>query len=415
MQVVERAGAHRRDRRGWRAGRGLFRRRTWAALIILAVVSGGAAIVRSGEQTGVPAGSASPLPSPGRPAPSPAPSLSTPAPAAAPTPWIGAAATSERPRTRRDLTGVAIPGTRILYEQPATADRALDRVAALGVRWLRFDAAWSEIETAPGAFDWSRVDRVMRGAGDRGLSVLLILGTTAGWARPAGADWNHGPTDARARDGFAAFAAQAARRYRGQADAYEIWNEPNLPGSWAPRPDAGAYFKLLSAAYRAIHDADPGAVVLSGGTGGGPTAVDSVSWHRDLYAAGLRTVSDGVAVHPYPDAPVPASGELAKARRIRALMNANGDTAKALWGTETGAPTGGTPSIGERAQAVLVRGIHDEWSSIRNVGPLMYYTLDDFGGDDREDHFGLLRADGSQKPAYGALRDWAASSAPITR
>jgi hypothetical protein len=385
--------------------------------MILALVSGCAAIVHSTGRTGVPAGSASPLTPPGRPSPSRAPSSTpAPAPAAVSAPWVGAAATSDRPRTRRDLTGLAIPGTRILYEDPATADAALDRVAALGVRWLRFDAAWSEIETAPGVFDWSRVDRVMQGAGERGLSVLLILGTTAGWARPAGADWNHGPTDTRARDGFAAFATQAALRYRGLADAYEIWNEPNLPGSWAPRPDPGAYFKLLSAAYRAIHDVDPGAVVLSGGTGGGPSAVDSVEWHRDLYAAGLRTVSDGVAVHPYPDAPVPASGELAKARRIRALMNANGDTAKALWGTETGAPTGGTPSISERAQAVLVTAIHDEWSSIRNVGPLMYYTLSDFGGDDREDHFGLLRADGSAKPAYGALRDWAASAgAPVTR
>jgi hypothetical protein len=221
--------------------------------------------------------------------------------------------------------------------------------------------------------------------------------------RISSTDWNHGPTDDTARDGFTVFADQAARRFRGQVDAYEIWNEPNLPGSWSPRPDPAAYLTLLTAAYRAIHAADPDAVVVSGGTGGGPTGVDSLSWYEDLYDAGLRDVTDGIAVHPYPDV---HHGRV----RVRTLMNANGDTAKPLWGTETGAPTGGDPSISESAQATLVAAIHDEWSSIRNVGPLLYYTLTDFGGGDREDHFGLLRADGSPKPGYAALQRWTAAT-----
>jgi hypothetical protein len=312
--------------------------------------------------------------------------------------------------THRDLTGLAIPGVRILYDEPDAAEATLDRVADLGVRWLRFDAAWSEIEAAPGTYDFSRVDRVLAAARGRGLSVLLVLGSTASWARPAGADWNHGPDTDAARAGFTAFATAAARRYRGSVQAYEIWNEPNLPGSWAPAPDPRAYLDLLAGAYRAIHDADPDATVIAGGTGGGSTGVDTVAWYRELYAGGLRDVNDGIAVHPYPDAPIVDSGELAKARRVRALMDASGDADTLLWGTETGAPTGGTPSIAEVGQAVLIGGIHQLWSTIRNAGPLMYYTLRDFGGDDREDHFGLLRADGSEKPGYGVLKNWAATS-----
>ena len=319
------------------------------------------------------------------------------------------------PAGARTLTGIAIPGTRILYHDPAVAEAALDRVAALGVRWLRFDAAWSEIETAAGRYDWSNVDRILAGATARGLSVLLVLGTTSSWARPPGADWNHGPSTDAERAGFAGFAAAAAGRYRGQADAYEIWNEPNLPGSWAPRPDAASYLRLLTVTYRAIHGADPDAVVLSGGTGGGATALESVAWHRALYSGGLGAVSDGVAVHPYPDAPEAHSGEAAKARQVRALMDANGDASKLLWGTETGIPTGGQPSIGEKGQADLVVRLYEQWASIGNVGPLIYYTLTDFDGTDREDHFGLLRADGSAKPAYDALRDVAARSSMAAR
>jgi hypothetical protein len=319
----------------------------------------------------------------------------------APVPVIAAAS------ARRDLTGLAVPGTRILYDEPAAAEATLDRVVDLGVRWLRFDAAWSEIEAAPGDYDFSRVDRVLAAARERSLSVLLVLGSTASWARPAGADWNHGPADDTARVGFTAFVTETARRYRGQAQAYEIWNEPNLPGSWAPEPDPRAYLDLLTAAYGAIHAQDPDATVIAGGTGGGSTGIDTLDWYRQLYADGLGHVNDGIAVHPYPDAPVVDSGELAAARRVRALMDANGDAATLLWGTETGAPTGGSPSIAELGQAVLIGGIHELWSTIRNTGPLMYYTLRDFGGDDREDHFGLLRADGTEKPGYAVLRRWA--------
>lgn len=316
------------------------------------------------------------------------------------------AGTQTRKARRHSGVGVAIPGIRLIYDAPASTDRKLDRVAAMGAGWLRFDAAWPEIEIERGRFDYSRVDRALNGARARGLRVVLVLGGTAAWARPAGADWNHGPTTATARAGFAAFAATTARRYRDRVGAYEIWNEPNLPGSWAPQPDPAAYFALLRDAYAGIHRADSDAVVLSGGTGGGLTGIGSVRWYTDLYAAGLSGVSDGVAVHPYPDALSPAdSGEMSRARRVRALMDAHGDRDKQLWGTETGTATGGEQAASEKDQAALVVQLHRQWQGIHTTGPLLYYTLYDFGGADREDHFGLLRADGSAKPAYASLRD----------
>lgn len=307
---------------------------------------------------------------------------------------------------QRSTVGVAIPGVRIVYDPPEAIARQLDQVAALGAGWLRFDAAWPEIETERGRFDFSRVDRVVDGARARGLRVVLILGGTAAWARPPHAEWNHGPADATARAGFTAFATLAARRYAGRIGAYEIWNEPNLPGSWMPRPDPAAYRALLGDAYRAIHAADSKAVVLTGGTGGGDTGINTVRWYTDLYAAGVKAVSDGVAVHPYPDSRHPAgSGEMSLARQVRSLMDANGDRGKPLWGTEVGVATGGGRHASEEEQAALLLQLHRLWDAIPTTGPLFYYTLEDFVGHDREAHFGLLRRDGSAKPAYGVLRD----------
>jgi polysaccharide biosynthesis protein PslG len=376
----------------------------WAVAAVAALVLSGGLLI---APDGVPRGAAPDArASPSTAAPVPASgSATTPV---RPVPWssqalgVAPASSAPVPPARDARAGVAIPGVRLLYTDPAPD---LDRVAALGVGWVRFDAAWSEIEIDRGAFDWSRLDGGVTAARDRGLSVLLILGTTARWARPAGADWNHGPDTPEQRAGFAAFASRAVERYRGDVAAWEVWNEPNLPIAWAPAPDPDAYHALLAAAYRAIHAADPAALVISGGTGGGPTGVATLDWYRALYDLGLREVCDAVAVHPYPDAPDPDSGEMAAARRVRALMDARGDRETPLWGTETGAPTGGAPSIGEPAQAVLLRALYARWEDIPGTGPLLYYTLRDFGGADREGHFGLLRADGAPKAAYDALRD----------
>jgi hypothetical protein len=380
-----------------------------ASTTVIVLLSGGLLVSISrggGDDAGrtgaaaVPASSAARPPAtvPARRSPSSAPGVTS---AATPTPEATAMAPDSR-------IGVAIPAVRLLYDAPATLRGKLDRVAGLGAGWLRFDAAWPEIEYEKGRFDFARVDRAVNEARARDLQVILIFGGTAAWARPATAQWNHGPVDRTARAGFTAFVTAAAKRYRGKIGAYEIWNEPNLPGAWAPRPDPAAYRALLADAYPAIHRADPGAVVLSGGTGGGSTGVDTLRWYTALYQAGLASISDGVAVHPYPDALHPAgTGEMARAKRVRSLMDAHGDRDKQLWGTETGTATGGAHAASEKAQAGLVEQLLRQWRGIHTVGPLMYYTLYDFGGADREDHFGLLRADGSAKPAYASLRDQA--------
>jgi len=309
-------------------------------------------------------------------------------------------------RDGRRVAGLSIPGHRLVHEGDAAVDADLDRVVDLGARWLRLDAAWSDVETAPDSDDWSGLDRVVRAASARDMSIVLVVGTTAEWARPPGAEESFGPTTDSQRAGFAKFAATLAERYKGQVAAYEIWNEPNLPGSWSPQPDAAEYLKLLRVAYATIHRVDNTAIVMSGGTGDGDEGIDTISWYQTLYAGGLHAVSDAVAVHPYADAPDPDSGQMAAAHQVRTLMGAHGDRVKQLWGTETGAPTGGTFSVDERIQSRLLRQLYSLWSAIHGVGPLFYYTLDDFGGGDREDHFGLTRVDGSLKPAYREMQNW---------
>ncbi|MFV0457797.1 MAG: Ig-like domain-containing protein [Actinomycetales bacterium] len=308
-------------------------------------------------------------------------------------------------------TGISIPGNRLLWLSEAQLDTDLNAVKRAGVTWLRMDVAWSELESAPGSTDWARLDRVVDAATGRGLKVEGILTTMAPWARPAGSTWRYGPTSAAEQAAFASFAQAAAARYAGRIDVWEIWNEPNLLSFWEQGPNPGDYARLVLATAPAIKAGNPRAKVLSGGTGGaawyGPTAsfdIDSVQWYEQFYASGASGVVDGIAAHPYTGLLSADSGEMAQAKRIRAVMDAHGDGAKQLWGTEVGAPTGGENSLSEDTAATLMPQTQAAWDAIANTGPLFWYTLRDSDDPTREGYFGLLHQDGSAKPGYPMLQ-----------
>jgi hypothetical protein len=233
---------------------------------------------------------------------------------------------------------------------------------------------------------------------------------------------------------FAKFAAEAAARYRSRGlHHWEIWNEPNSAIFWKPHPDPVAYAALLRATYPAIKAADPQSVVISGGLASvgtvvdvvGPTTINPVDFLFTAYESGIAGAFDALGVHPYtfPALPGDARGYgwwvLGHGTpSIRSLMAAHGDAEKQLWATEFGAPTvvGLTGGVSDAVQARSVQKAFARWTRLPWAGPLIWYSYRDRGIDvsDREDFFGLVRADGTRKPAYFAYQR-AAAAAGSTR
>ncbi len=102
-------------------------------------------------------------------------------------------------------------------------------------------------------------------------------------------------------------------------------------------------------------------------------------------------------------------------------MVANGDSAKKIWITEYGAPTGGpgsvatdgsslsdlqddhvTPALQAQMATVAVNLVRSySW-----IGAFVWYSYQDSGTSpsDNENFYGLMQADGSFKPAYYAFQ-----------
>jgi hypothetical protein len=303
------------------------------------------------------------------------------------------------------------------YLTGAALSSRLDQYVQAGVKLARFQLIWSSVQpTSPSTYDWTAIDAVVSGLNARGIGALPVIDTTPQWARLSKCKHMEvcAPADPNK---YAAFAGAAAARYASQGvHSWEIWNEPNNPIFWQPKPNVSAYTALLKAAYTAIHQVDPTATVVSGGPAPAATHggwVSPLDFVKGIYANGGQSFFDALGWHPY-DYPAPPSSTSNNAwyqmfgttPSARSLMAAHGDSAKQIWATEFGAPTctRDPTCVSEATQAQIISQGYSMWASYSWAGPFVVYSYADLGTNqkNREDFFGLVRFDGTAKPSYAA-------------
>ncbi|MDB5104479.1 MAG: hypothetical protein JWP91_2168 [Fibrobacteres bacterium] len=305
-------------------------------------------------------------------------------PDAAPPPFAGT--------PRLDNLGVNIHFTR--------NDKALDALEGAGMAFLRMDLGWAGIEKAKGIYDFSAFDGLVASASARGLQVHFILDYSNPLYAPGP------PLEAAAVAGFKAFASAAAAHFKGKVPSYEVWNEPNISVFWNP-PDPAAYAALCKEAIAAVHAADPGAKVSTGG-------VSEVDWPfvRKAMGAGGAAGADAIGVHPYRGShPETLIDQVVLLREsVRQAFPAGSPP---LWDTEwgyTSSDFGPGTSVPARAlhARYTVRRILTSWAA--GFPFIVNYDLLDDGPDplEREHNFGLLTTALEDKPAMTAVRVLAA-------
>lgn len=297
------------------------------------------------------------------------------------------------------------------------AQRLAD-IKATGVTWVRYDLSWDDVQQASvHTYNWARYDAITKAAVAHGLRPLVIIDFTPPWARPSGCKDSKFCAPASAGQ-VAAFATAAVQRYApmGVHD-WEIWNEPNLASRFRPQADPVAYTNILKAVYPAIKQTDKEATVVGGAAA--PAATSEGNYRPDdfvsaMYDAGARGSFDALSEHPYTYPQTPAVSVAADAwgqlTTIHDTMARNGDSKKAVWATEFGAPTNGPsdnlpPHVTEAVQAQMAEEAIRIFRSYSWSGPFFWYDYQDGGTDTGsiENFFGLVRADGSHKPSYDAF------------
>lgn len=316
----------------------------------------------------------------------------------------------------------------------------LDLIDATGATTTRVDVFWWA--TAPQepadprdprdpAYDFRRMDATLIGLAERNITPIVSVYSTPPWAAGGQAPEdplnpvNNAPPDPEA---FADFMAAVATRYSGdftpegaeeplpEQTHWELWNEPNLrrfmerPGR-EPESSIAHYAAMVEAAYPAIKDANPDAVVIAGvaGPSGSTTrsSVGAVPWLEGL--AEREIPLDAYSQHVYPAAApeleTPAVPSWSTLDVILEGIEAF-DPELPLYITEAGYTTAETPfrdasaTVTLEQQAEYLRAIWDlPQVQDPRVAAIVWFNLQ----DNVNWPAGLLFADGQRKPSYEAF------------
>jgi polysaccharide biosynthesis protein PslG len=319
----------------------------------------------------------------------------------------------------------------LLAETSAQIDTELTTAASTGINFIREQLSWNAAEPQAGVYNWTAFDRVVHGVAAHHMQLLVLVDFTPSWARPAGCStWTCAPAQPSQ---FAAFVAAASVRYQGYGvHDWEIWNEPNADYFWQPAPSAASYSAVLSASAASLRAVDPQAVVVSGGLAPEPDArgnIDPIAYLKSMCTDGALAVADAVGIHPYSFPVSPTylapwnAWSLMNQTTVseRSIMNGCGAGSKQIWATEFGAPTNGpgvtatstnldlaaSPThVDESFQALMATQAVQYADSQSWFGALFWYSYQDLGTATTTDQnfFGLVRYDGTHKPAFAALQ-----------
>jgi hypothetical protein len=323
-----------------------------------------------------------------------------------------------------DFVGITADET---FQQPGEfrqTNLAAMRRAGVGLIRQVFD--WSTIETSAGVYDLTFLDQYVLDAAQAGIRIMPVLTNAPEFYERRGSQ--RGARRPRDEQTMATWAATLVRRYGPTGTlweehpdvrklpirVWEPWNEPSLAVYWGPRPNAREYVRMLRIVGRAIEREDPGAEIVTAGLPNSQlsSAVPLTRYLRSLYRAGGARYFDTLAINAY----ARDARELEQLlRQVREVMNDNRDRRTRIWITELGWGDRGPRHrfiVGARGQA---RRITTSFAAVRRLrGSLRLRGLVYFSWRDGRPyaplfqdlwglHTGLLRVDGSRKPAHGAF------------
>lgn len=177
----------------------------------------------------------------------PAQPLGTPAPSASPT-LPPSTSGPER------LIGTYVP--------PKQVGQYCQEMASYGARFTWTAVPWNVIEPVKGVFSWKTADSVIMTMHNCGFDIGVHVLSRNSWATlpvpniPTKAIASMPPKD---MNDYYNFVFQLATHYKGIISRYSIENEAHASSNWPSSPQS--YFQMLATAYRAIHAADPHAIV----------------------------------------------------------------------------------------------------------------------------------------------------------
>lgn len=178
-------------------------------------------------------------------------------------------------------------------------EKAYDKLAAIGVKWVRIQSGWARTEKEKGVYDFVWLDRIVDELLIRGMTPWICLCYGNGLYTP---DANHyfgavGCVPNNSPEALAAwqeYVYALVSRYRGKVSCYEVWNEPDGKWCWKKGSDGAEYGRFVCDTAEAVKKANQSAQVF-----GGALYARDLKFVDDALAAGMAGCIDALTFHEY--------------------------------------------------------------------------------------------------------------------
>lgn len=317
---------------------------------------------------------------------------------------------AQHPLVWKDFLGV---NAHFLWFTPEQYREQMRLFRELGLEWTRVDLHWDRHEPQEGRYRLDELDQLVADMQQQQLKSLFYLVGSAPHATsaPAGSRTpdQYPPRDPRV---FAERMAMLARRYP-SVDAWQVWNEPNLPSFWRPHEDPEGYAQLLLVSTQALRQVVPDKPVVMGGMAYySQMPVKGGLMLESLGKLGVQQLRTVVAYHPYsqePESDEPGVSDFVlRSQQLNATLR--GVQVPAIWATEWGWSSYRGPKelqriIGDQGQADYVLRRLALMSAL-DYDKVFLFALSDLDSraTARDQYYGLLDLQGRPKLVYLALQ-----------
>lgn len=288
------------------------------------------------------------------------------------------------------------------------SNAVLAKVVAAGIKWIRVDIFWNEVEAVKGTFTYTNPDRVINYANSNGLSILAVLSYTPRWANSTKSI--HQPPDDVSY--WRTFVQKTVQRYKSKVKYWSIWNEPNMPDFFESGKDVFVS-KIFVPAAQAIKAADSGAFIV------GPDLAHKTTTGTEWYFW-LKYILDNagqyidvISHHVYHDQSIVFLFELLEKGEalipgVRDIIEEAGYGHLPFWVTETGWQT---YLMAEEVQADRYLEFLQRMQLKSYPHKVFFYEIID-NPDTSVEPYGILSASMREKPAYRVYADFIAGLYP---
>jgi len=186
-------------------------------------------------------------------------------------------------------------------------NKAYDKVAALGVKWVRLQSGWARCEKEKGVYDFAWLDEIV----DNFLARSMLPWLNVSYGNPLYTEWAKKTFGAvgcppinseEAMNAWLNYVKALVCHFEGRVTYYEIWNEPDCNYSWkhdgeeTPRPDATEYGIFCRETAKAIRQVSTTAKIMGFGLSNLSRNLNFVS---EALAQDLLPWLDAISYHSY--------------------------------------------------------------------------------------------------------------------